>query len=54
MIRMVQSHKYGNQGLIKKSRQTEMYYHVIREIIGKGDIAVQEKASVDNVDNLLT
>ncbi|XP_031393484.1 secreted RxLR effector protein 161-like [Punica granatum] len=38
----------------QKSKHIERRYHIIREIIGRGDIAVQKVASADNVANPLT
>ncbi|PKI69339.1 hypothetical protein CRG98_010273 [Punica granatum] len=38
----------------QKSKHIEMIYHIIREIIGRGDVAVQKVALVDNVADPLT
>ncbi|PKI68093.1 hypothetical protein CRG98_011689 [Punica granatum] len=38
----------------QKSKHIEWRYHIIREIIGRGDIAVQKVASADNVADPLT
>ena len=33
----------------QKSKHIERWYHIIKELIGKGDVLVQKVASVDNV-----
>ncbi|PKI51478.1 hypothetical protein CRG98_028189 [Punica granatum] len=38
----------------QKSKHIEKRYHIIREIIGRGDVAVQKVASADNVADPLT
>ncbi|PKI71841.1 hypothetical protein CRG98_007780 [Punica granatum] len=38
----------------RKSKHIERRYHIIREIIGRGDVAVQKVASADNVADPLT
>ncbi|PKI72262.1 hypothetical protein CRG98_007336 [Punica granatum] len=38
----------------QKSKHIERIYHIIREIIGRGDVAVQKVASANNVANPLT
>ncbi|XP_031393460.1 secreted RxLR effector protein 161-like [Punica granatum] len=38
----------------QKSKHIERRYHIIREIIGRGDVAVQKVASADNVADPLT
>ena len=37
-----------------KSKHVERRYHIIRELVGKGDVLVQKVASVDNVADPLT
>ena len=38
----------------QKSKHIERRYHIIRELIGKGDVIVQKVASADNVADPLT
>ena len=38
----------------KKSKHIERRYHIIRELVGKGDVLVQKVASADNVADPLT
>ena len=38
----------------QKSKHIERRFHVIRELIGKGDVLVQKVASADNVADPLT
>ena len=38
----------------QKSKHIERRYHIIRELVGKGDVIVQKVASADNVANPLT
>ena len=38
----------------QKSKHIERHYHIIRELIGKGDVLVQKVASTDNVADPLT
>ena len=38
----------------QKSKHIERRYHIIRELIGKGDVFVQKVASADNVADPLT
>ena len=38
----------------QKSKHIERRFHIIRELIGKGDIVMQKIASADNVDDPLT
>ena len=38
----------------QKSKHIERRYHVIRELVGKGDVLVQKVASADNVADPLT
>ena len=54
---------YDNNGAIaqakeprshQKSKHIERRYHIIREIVGRKDIAIQRVASADNVADPLT
>ena len=54
---------YDNDGAIalvkepkshQKSKHIERHFHIIRELIGKGDIVMQKVASADNVTDPLT
>ena len=38
----------------QKSKHIERRYHIIRELVGKGDVLVQKVASTDNVADPLT
>ena len=38
----------------QKSKHIERRYHVIRELVGKGDVLVQKVPSADNVADPLT
>ena len=38
----------------QKSKHIERHFHIIRELIGKGDIVMQKVASADNVADPLT
>ena len=38
----------------QKSKHIERHYHIIRELVGKGDVIVQKVASTDNVTDPLT
>jgi len=38
----------------QKSKHIERKYHIIRDIVGRGDVAVQKVASADNVADPLT
>ena len=38
----------------QKSKHIERHYHIIKELVGKGDMVVQKVASADNVDDPLT
>ena len=38
----------------QKSKHIELRFHVIKELVGKGDVLVQKVASVDNVADPLT
>ena len=38
----------------QKSKHIERRYHIIRELVGKGDVIVQKVASANNVTDPLT
>ena len=38
----------------QKSKHIERHFHIIRELIGKGDVVVQKVASAENVADPLT
>ena len=38
----------------QKSKHIERHFHIIKELVGKGDIILQKVVSADNVANPLT